>query len=131
MNISAEVQDDGSVNLTGKQGSTWILTLSLKQSNGEPMDLTGYTAQAQIRKDYSSVSITAEFTCTVELPESEGNITMRLEAINTASIMAGLESTDDQSTYVYDLEISDNDNPPIISRILEGKLFIDPEVTKD
>lgn len=129
MNIKATVNSDGSVDLEGKQGSTWRFTLEVLVSTGGPaMDLTGYTARGQIRKAYTSSDITKSFTCTILTPATDGKIEISLSATNTAAITCGKTPQESASTYVYDIEIESSGGE--VSRILEGKLFVDAEATK-
>lgn len=128
MNIQAKSNSDGSVDLIGKQGSTWRLTLELKQSDNTPMDLTGYFARSHIKKDYSDVTPVAQFTCVILNPPTGGKISLYMDANTTASIPCGRSPKDPASVYVYDVEIESANGE--VSRILEGRLFIDPEVTK-
>jgi hypothetical protein len=89
----------------------------VNDQNGDPKDLTDYTAAAQMRKSYytnTSVSFTAEIT----LPE-DGEVTISLTAVQTSAIKAG--------RYVYDIEIT-GDGETL--RVLEGIVVINPEVTK-
>ena len=44
------------------QGSDFTTTISLTDSNGDILVLTGYSALAQIRKTYGSTTIAATFT---------------------------------------------------------------------
>jgi hypothetical protein len=99
------------------QGTTFSLSLMVNDQNGDPKDLTDYTAAAQMRKSYytnTSVSFTAEIT----LPE-DGEVTISLTAVQTSAIKAG--------RYVYDIEIT-GDGETL--RVLEGIVVINPEVTK-
>jgi hypothetical protein len=89
----------------------------VNDQNGDPKDLTDYTAAAQMRKSYytnTSVSFTAEIT----LPE-DGEVTISLTAVQTSAIKAG--------RYVYDIEITGEGET---LRVLEGIVVINPEVTK-
>jgi len=131
MNISAVSNTDGTVALTGKQGSTWSFTISIKQSdNITPMDLTGYSARGQIRKLHASTEITKTFVCTILSPPTNGIVSIGLSSVDSAAIVTGKSGKDAASTYVYDIEIYTGSAPEVVTRILEGKLFVDPEVTK-
>ena len=48
-------------NLYIDQGADFSTTISLSDSNGNILSLTGYTALAQIRKTYGSSTIAATF----------------------------------------------------------------------
>lgn len=128
MNVQAEVKPDGSVDLVGKQGSTWRFVLEIKQSNNSPMNLTGYTARGQIRKFYNSRDVVKSFTCTIMNPATDGKIGVMLSATDTAAIKCGGTPKELTSTYVYDIEIESSEGE--VTRVLQGKLYVDPEVTK-
>ncbi|RLG68959.1 hypothetical protein DRN93_01450 [archaeon] len=128
MNIKAKANRDGSVDLIAKQGATWEFTIELTQENGDPVDLTGYTGRGQIRKDYSSEDYEAQFTVEVLSPETDGKVKVSLDADTTAGIEAGSSYEDSASMYVYDIELVGADN--YVMRVLQGKLYVDPEVTK-
>lgn len=128
MNITAIAKSDGSVDLTGKQGGTWTFTVTANQPNGTPMDLTGYSGRGQIRKAYDSAAVTKSFTCTIPAPTT-GVVSVSMSASDTAGIPCGKLPTDTASTYVYDIELYTG-SPETVIRILEGKLFVDAEVTR-
>jgi hypothetical protein len=85
--------------------------------NGDPKDLSDYTAAAQMRKSYFT-NTAIDFTAEITLPE-DGEVTISLTAEETSAIKAG--------RYVYDIEITGEDET---LRVLEGIVVINPEVTK-
>lgn len=100
------------------QGSTFSTYLELSDENGNVTDLTGYTAEGQIRKWYTS-STSVAFDITIPDP-TNGTIFLTLDANTTANLEFG--------RYVYDVKtISDTDN---VTRIVEGILTVNPEVTR-
>lgn len=99
------------------QGTTFSLSLSVNDQNGDLKDLTGYTVAAQMRRSYYTTTST-NFTAVVSLPE-DGEVTISLTAVQTSAIKAG--------RYVYDIEIT-GDGETL--RVLEGIVVINPEVTK-
>lgn len=101
-----------------EQGSDFTITLTIDDVDGNPFDLTGYTAKSQVRKSYYSANATAEFIITLTNP-LEGLITLNLSSANTANIYPG--------RYVYDLYVNDNLN--VKTRVLEGIVNILPRVT--
>lgn len=104
-------------NLVVDQGTTFSTTLNLTDDNGDPLNLTGYTANSQIRKWYSSVAPAAVFTASINT--TSGVITLDLSANQTSSLVAG--------RYVYDVEINDG---MAISRVVEGIVTVTPQVTR-
>lgn len=104
-------------NLVIDQGSTFSTDLSLRDDNGDMIDLVGYTANSQIRKWYTSTNASATFTSLINV--ESGVISLTLSANQTANLTAG--------RYVYDVEINDGTT---ISRIVEGIVTVTPEVTR-
>lgn len=104
-------------NLVIDQGSTYIVEISLTDQNGDPLDLTGYTANSQIRKWYSSSNPAASFSATINIPST---IVLSLTANQTSSLVAG--------RYVYDVEAAAANNA--VSRIVEGIVTVTPQVTR-
>lgn len=107
-------------NLTIDQGSTFKRALTIKSGDtGAAIDITGSTISGQIRESVDSETIIAEFTGTVTTPVS-GQCEVSLTATQTTAIPSG--------TYVYDIEWEDvNGN---VTRLIEGKATVTPEVTR-
>jgi hypothetical protein len=89
-------------NITIDQGSSFETTLDVTDDNGDPINLTGYTGAAQMRKHYTSSN---SFAFTV--------------ANATANIVSG--------RYVYDCELTTGST---VSRVLEGIVTVTPQVTR-
>jgi isoleucyl-tRNA synthetase len=104
-------------NLVIDQGSTFSTDLSLKDENGDPLVLDGYSANSQIRKWYTSQNPAATFSTNIE-PYS-GVITLSLTSDQTGNLVSG--------RYVYDVEINDGS---AISRVVEGIVTVTPQVTR-
>jgi hypothetical protein len=104
-------------NLVIDQGSTYSVNLDLTDENGDVINLTGYTANSQIRKWYTSSTPAAVFTTAVNA--ASGELTLSLTANQTSNLVAG--------RYVYDVEL---DQSGVISRIVEGIITVTPQVTK-
>jgi hypothetical protein len=101
------------------QGSTsnTILTLTDDTTN-LPIDLAGYSINANIKKSYYSVNNTAVFVSTVN-DSANGNVTISLSSVTTTAIKAG--------RYVYDVKITSPGN--VVTRIVEGILTVTPRVS--
>jgi len=106
-------------NLTIDQGSSFSISIELSDLLGNPLDLSDYTIQAQMRKSYGSNSYTAFTTSAGEDP-TNGELTLTLTNTQTSALRAG--------RYVYDIEIEDSDE--IVTRVLEGIVTVTPEVTR-
>lgn len=107
-------------NLVIDQGTTFSLTITVSDVNDSPLNLTGYTVRAQLRKSYGATSYTA-FTTSIGSPASAGEVIISLTASQTTDLKAG--------RYVYDIEIV-SPAPIVVTRVLEGIVTITPEVTR-
>jgi hypothetical protein len=104
-------------NLYIDQGTTYSLTITVSDQNGDAKILTDYTVRGQLRKSYyssTSTSFTAEATSPLD-----GEITISLTATQTSALKAG--------RYVYDIEIESDEET---LRVLEGIVVMNPEVTR-
>lgn len=104
-------------NLIIDQGTTYSTTVDVADEDDLPIDLTGYTGTAQIRKHYSSSNSTP-FTVHVDGPD--GTVRLSLTSAQTRALAAG--------RYVYDVELTNSSN--VISRIVEGIVTVTPQVTR-
>jgi|TARA_B110001452_G_scaffold257153_1_gene251086 hypothetical protein len=105
-------------NLYIDQGTDFSVQVDCTDTQGDVLNLTGYTATAQIRKTYGSSNPTATFSCTHS--GVGGVVTMQLTDTVTAGIAEG--------RYVYDLIVQDGSG--LKSRIVEGQAIITPSVTR-
>ena len=99
------------------QGTTFSLSLNVSDQNGDPKDLSDYTAAAQMRKSYYT-NTAIDFNADITLP-LDGEVSISLTAEETSAIKAG--------RYVYDIEIEGESET---LRVLEGIVVVNPEVTK-
>jgi hypothetical protein len=104
-------------NIIVDQGTTFSTIINLTDDNGDPINLTGYTGDAEMRKHYTS-SNSQSFS--VNLGGTSGTVTLSLTATQTANLTPG--------RYVYDVEVTSGAN--VVSRIVEGIVTVTPEVTR-
>ena len=106
------------------QGADLALQIELVNPDGSKKDLTGYTAAAKMKKTYRSTE-SIDFTAVIPDPSLEGIVTISLTNLQTDTLST-------RGRYVYDVEISFNDEEgnTIIERILEGKIKVNPSVTR-
>lgn len=107
-------------NLAADQGSDFSIVITVDDAGGGSLDLTNYSARAQIRKTYASLTA-IDFVVIIDAPES-GEIQLALSAATTNGMKPG--------RYVYDLEIEDNESG-IVTRVVEGQITITPSVTRE
>jgi len=105
-------------NLYIDQGTDFSITVDVTDSAGEILELDGYTAAAQIRKTYSSSTVSATFATSIA--DLAGQVTISLTDTQTSAIEAG--------RYVYDLNITSDAG--VVTRVIEGQAIITPGVTR-
>ena len=105
-------------NLTVDQGTDFTMSVDVTDTDGDALNLTGFTVAGQVRRSYFSTTA-VNFTCAVSNATS-GIITVSLSGTQSDAMKAG--------RYVYDVEIT---NAGVTkTRVLEGQLEIMPAVTK-
>jgi hypothetical protein len=105
-------------NLFIDQGTDFSVTVDVTDSAGEILELDGYSASAQIRKTYSSSTVSATFS--ISIAELAGQVTMSLTDTQTSGLVAG--------RYVYDLNIESSGG--LKTRVVEGQAIVTPGVTR-
>ena len=100
------------------QGATFTTTVTVTDSSGSAVNLSGYSVAAQIRKSHQSTSSVA-FTASVS-DASSGEITISLTPTQTAAL--------EQGRYVYDVLITDSSGTK--TRVVEGQVTVNPSVTR-
>lgn len=100
------------------QGSDFALAITVSE-DGDPRNLTNYDARAQLRPAVDSPDTEkTDFTFDM-VNRADGIIVMKLTNTASSAMTAG--------SYVYDVEIFTD---TVVTRILQGKAVIHPEVTK-
>lgn len=106
-------------NLVIDQGASFSASIDVTDTDGDALNLTGYTAAGQMRRTYSSTTAT-DFTASIQ-SASQGTVKIELTATETNAIKAG--------RYVYDVEITNTSTQEVI-RIVEGQVEVTPGVTR-
>ncbi len=106
-------------NLFVDQDADFSTTITIADSDDDVLDLTGYTALAQLRKSYSSTTATS-FTTTFDSDRSTGKITIALTDVQTGALSSG--------RYVYDVVIIASGGDK--TRVVEGVLTVNPSVSR-
>jgi len=105
-------------NLIVEQGATFSSSITVKDSDGNALDLTGYTASAKMALGYSSTRTRTTITTTINEPTT-GVVGLSLTADQTAAL-------DAPARYVYDVDITASDST--VTRVIEGIMTIRPNV---
>lgn len=104
-------------NIYVDQGSTYSTVINMTDSNGNVINLTGYSFTGQIKKFYTSSNV-MNFAVAITSANT-GDFTIGLDANTTSNMEYG--------RYVYDVNATDVSNT--VTRIVEGILTINPGVT--
>lgn len=122
------------VNLTIsiEQGATWQHTVTITD-DGAPLNLTGYTARMEIRRNVGSTD-----AALLDLPGDDGTISMALTTgvitiLIPAATTSGLTPPNPnilgfQQLGVFSLEITSGAG--FVERVLEGQVMVSAEVTR-
>lgn len=124
----------GRYNFLIEQGATFQLELQYKDSNNEPINLSGYSGRLQIRQSVPSTVVLLCLSSSLEpdgtginfsgsngtTPPSSGSIGIYISAISSSQL------TFDQA--VYDLEIESSNG--FVTRLIEGGVQVSKEVTR-
>ena len=68
-------------NLSIDQGSTFNTQIALTDASGNPLNLTAYTAQAELRTSYAAIN-----SVSFGVALSNGQVTLSLNAATTSSL---------------------------------------------
>ena len=98
------------------QGDTFSESILMEDSDGDAIDLTGYTFRSQLRRTADS-TVVAEFSMSTNL--STSTVTRTLNSGVTASL---------EGTYVHDLQWTNPSGQ--VRTLFSGEFEIEPEVTR-
>jgi hypothetical protein len=105
-------------NLYVDQGSTYSNIITVTASNGQALDLSGYSVASQMRKSYQS-STYHSFTATV-YDAANGKIRLQLTDEQSGAIPAG--------RWLYDVEIESTSGAR--TRVVQGIVTVQPQITR-
>ena len=109
------------VDLALPQGQTWD-TEFLWEADGDPVNLTGWTARMMLRATAEAASPTVSLSTATSTMTAlcTGVIGLSYSAISSAAITA--------ATYLYDMEVV---NPyGVVRRLMEGNAVVSREMTR-
>lgn len=118
------------LNLFIDQGASYHHEVVWQDDLGNPKDLTGYTARAQMRSAITDAGTLLDMTTEngqLVLGGDTGVVTFELDDATTAAIdwPAGRAT---QLIGVYQLELIAGDG--FVTRLLKGTVTVDPEITR-
>ena len=104
-------------NLTVDQDADFTQTLTVKDSTGTVVDISGQTVTSKLRKTHLSSTATAFTTAIVSGTDGTCSITL------TDTVTSGLT----EGRYVWDLTTTSGG---LITRRIEGRVTVTPSVTR-
>ena len=109
--------------ITIEQGSNFKRTFTWKDSNAAPVNVTGYTAKLNIKgkKSDTTALYSTDQAGHIVLGGSAGTITINVPAATTDAL--------DFNWGVWDIELTDTNTPGQVTRLLEGKVKLNKQVT--
>lgn len=105
------------VNLEIDQGTTFSTTVTLKDTNGDLIDLSGHIGAGSIKKHPGSAVV---YDMNITLGGNTGQVTISLSPTISDDIPHG--------RYIYDVSLLSDTGT--YSRVIEGTAFINPQVTR-
>jgi hypothetical protein len=107
----------GKYNIVAEQGATFNLNFRV-ETDGTPWNLTGYTFAMQVRRSASDANTLLNITSATM--NSVGHVSASVTATTMSGVPAG--------RWFYDIELKSPGNQ--VTRILEGRFIVTPEVTQ-
>lgn len=105
-------------NLYVDAGTTYSNIITVTASNGQALNLSGYTVASQMRKSYQS-STSYSFTSSV-YDAATGKIRLQLTPTQSEAVPAG--------RWLYDVEITSTSGTK--TRVVEGIVTVNPQITQ-
>ena len=102
------------LNLVIEQGATFTQQIDLNDANNNPLDVSTYTCDSAMRRDYQSTN-SYSFATTL----TTGVLTISMSANNTANVVPG--------RYVWDAFMIDSNG--YVARVVEGLVEVSPAAT--
>lgn len=104
-----------------KQGQDETRLLTIKDDDGVPIDISAYSFRSSVKESYNGKEI-FEFNFTIrDQITNTGEVEMTLSGAITSVIKVVRPVY-----YIYDVEMIFNSN---VTRIMQGRIYFDPEVT--
>lgn len=102
-----------------EQGATFEIDVEYLDADGDPVDLTDYTALAQMRTNLGDADVALEFTID-DTQAADGILTLTATATETGALT--------RRWGFWDLKVTKDD---ISTRIAKGRVKVDPAVARE
>lgn len=134
--------------LTVRQGETWSYVYTYRDSAGDLIDLTGYSARMAIKRAATDAETAQAYLSTgadadggtIALGGALGTVTLSMTATETSGLLSDVDITalippamraaysEKKEEFVYDLELVDGSGN--VTRVLEGRFLVRRGVTE-
>jgi hypothetical protein len=125
----------GRYSFTIEQGATLDFELAYKDSDNNPIDLTDYQGRMQIRPSVGSETVYITLSSSLDTDGTglnfQGSDGLNPFTSGTIGVFISANSSSqlDFTEAVYDLEIATGSTYPIVTRLLEGQVQLNKNVT--
>lgn len=119
----------GKYSFTIEQGSTTRFNIVYKDSTGQPVDLSDYSARMQIKSSYGDTSSIATLSSSLWSDGTGLNMVSSSQGMIQLYISSCTSSLFNFDEAYYDIDIISGSNCPIVERILEGRIRLSREIT--
>ena len=126
-----------------KQGETWSFVFVKRDSSGNAVDLSAYTARMSIKDTHNGIAQAYLSTGadadggSIALGGAAGTVTLSMTATQSAALasevsaasvlLTSLDLAKPEQTYLYDLELISGAG--VVTRELEGRVLVRREIT--
>ncbi len=110
----------GVYKMTCNQGANLNQSLTWRNPDGTPINLTGYTAEMRVARNKGGTLVLNPTTENgdIVITGLTGNVQINVSAADTADVEAGI--------YVYEVDLTANNGT--VTRLLEGQFVVDGRV---
>lgn len=105
-----------------KQGEDFFRLITIKDENGYPIDLTGYSFEGQAKESFVSASYIFFTFLVRDQVANKGEVEFSIARAQTSK-----KKLRERKQLIYDVEMNSGGQ---VSRILQGSMVLDPGVTK-
>ena len=102
-----------------QQGSSFTITLTIKDAAGLPLNLSGYGIRTRIRPSFGSTGDLGQFSGSIVVPEASGIIALSGTAVFTSGVPV--------TQAAYGVEVF-NSGESDVFKVLGGYIYVAPEV---
>jgi hypothetical protein len=122
--------------LVFEQGATFQVTFRLKQPDGTPLPLPGFSSRMQVRPDYGSATVLLDLTegAGIVTDQTAGTISVSVDAATAQGLPLppAISRVQVNGRWVlplgvYDIKISNGAG--YVERLFEEQVYLDPGVT--